>query len=151
MSRSVGRFTLDVGEKGVFRLAGSRGFVHNMKGKSRRAMRSAVRAASETALTNALVITPIEHGNLRSSGRVGTTQTATGSGGVHVLGYVEFTAPYADPVHEIPEPPNESVGGRSANHEPPTTSHFLEIAFLQLNDDFADMVGEFFMLEMGSP
>jgi hypothetical protein len=33
---------------------------------------------------------------------------------------------YAVYVHEIPEPPDKSIGGRSARHRPPTKWKFLE-------------------------
>lgn len=148
MSRRVGGFNLEVGSKSAgFRLAGSRSFTHDLENKSRRAMKAAVRAATEQVLTNTLPITPIDTGLLRSSGRTSVEETQT-SAGRTVVGFIEFTAPYADPVHEIPEPPSVSVGGRSAYHEPPTTSHFLEIAYLQISDDFPAMVGEFFVREL---
>jgi hypothetical protein len=44
-------------------------------------------------------------------------------------GWIDYTAPYAIPVHEIPSPPNKSVGGRSARHDPPTKWRYLADPF----------------------
>lgn len=99
--------------------------------------RSTVEAASrrlkqmaEAIMTKSKELVPVDTSALKNSGVV--MDPEVGSGKVTVtLGYGGPAAPYAIPVHEIPPPPAESVGGRSAVHQPPTTWKYLELPVLQ--------------------
>lgn len=77
-------------------------------------------------------LVPVDTGALRSSGVVlGPTQETNGSEVTITvtLGYGGPGINYAIPVHEIPPPPAQSVGGRSATH-PVGMWKYLEVPVL---------------------
>lgn len=68
---------------------------------------------SNVIMNEALPQVPVDFGYLRSTAYV--NDAVIDASGVSVE--MGFYAKYARPVHEIPEPPMRSVGGRSAHHE----------------------------------
>jgi hypothetical protein len=65
-------------------------------------------------LADAVKLTPRDKGGLQRSGRVSRLAKAK-----KLEALIRFGKFYALAVHEIPAPPQRSVGGRSARHYPP--------------------------------
>jgi hypothetical protein len=85
-------------------------------------------------------LVPVDTGNLRSSGHV-TPPVILGSKIEVVIGYGGAAAGYAIFVHEIPPPPEQSPGGRSARHNPPTQYKYLEQPALAAVPGMQERVG----------
>ena len=85
---------------------------------------------AETIMGISKTYVPVDKGILRASGHVALPEVRGSSVSV-TLGYGGAAASYAIPVHEIPPPPAQSPGGRSARHRPPTQWKYLERAVLE--------------------
>jgi len=97
-----------------------------------RAARAAVRTEAEFLSTESQEEVPRETGNLALSERV-FMRDAPG----RVYAVVEYTAPYAAAVHEIPPPPMASPSGRSARHIAPTKWKYLEDPMRRMEPGYA--------------
>ena len=74
----------------------------------------ALNEVAELTMTDSLDLTPVDHDVLRASGKVLPLAKAN-----NLKATLTYGTDYALAVHEIPPPPQKSVGGRSARHEPP--------------------------------
>ena len=127
-------FSVDV--KGVSIVAG---VFDRMTGRAAQMLKRTIRERIEVVAAESLEEAPREFGDLR-----GSQQSDVVTRGGELVGFVEFTAPYAWAVHEIPEPPQQSEGGRSARHKPPSKWKYLEDPFkrhaMSLHTDVMDAV-----------
>jgi hypothetical protein len=90
-----------------------------------KAVRKAAKEAGEFLLEKTLPFVPVDTGRLRESGEV----KVSGKVG-DVSAWVQFLAPYAIFVHE----------NMQAQHAPPTTAKFLEIAAIQYQDEVRTII-----------
>lgn len=95
------------------------------RAKTVRAAAKALLLEGNLLLTEAKRVTPVDLGALRNSGTVAPPEIK-GSVVTVEVGFGGPAAPYALAVHEIPPPPQQSPGGRSARHRPPTGWKYLE-------------------------
>jgi hypothetical protein len=83
--------------------------------------------ANEAFIISSYLV-PLRTGNLLSSGEVRGPFIRGGTRAEAEISYGGPSAPYALFVHEIPPPPAQSQGGRSARHDYPTRWKYLEFA-----------------------
>jgi hypothetical protein len=117
---------------------------------ARRMPKIAARALNEVAeltMTDSLDLTPVEDDVLRGTGKVFPHAKAT-----KLQATLTYGTDYALAVHEIPPPPQKSVGGRSARHEPPYGTggqwKFLETAVKKRARTFTQDIGSRMRREM---
>jgi hypothetical protein len=110
---------------------------------ARRMPKIAARALNEVAeltMTDSLDLTPVDDDVLRASGKVLPHAKAT-----KLKATLTYGTDYALAVHEIPPPPQKSVGGRSARHQPPYGTggqwKYLETAVKKRARTFTQDVG----------
>jgi hypothetical protein len=115
-----------------------------LPGKAKQALGHAMKAEMEQIIDVAKAYyVPYDSGQLHDSGRVRGPVFVSASV-IEVIGsFGPVSNPrgssYAVPVHEIPEPPSQSVGGYSAHHNVGTWK-FLEIPFLIRQDGMVNRI-----------
>lgn len=138
----------DTGARAVFELVGLSqviAAVESIELRARRAAGNMLKREAQGIISDAQERwIPIDTGRAKRSGFVrgprfsgDTIEVDLGFGPV----FNERGSPYILPLHEIPEPPSKSVGGRSATHQHGSWK-FLQIPFLMRIQDMENRLGQ---------
>jgi len=112
------------------------GGVRVLEQRALKATQGAVRTEGELLMTASQKIVPVKEGFLKNSKFV---EDRTARGIVRIL--IGYSAIYALAVHEIPPPPAQSEGGRSATHKNGQWK-FLETPLKERTPGYAERVAK---------
>lgn len=109
------------------------------KGKAaHRALVKATREITKKIGAESQKEVPKDTGALAKSMKIEVLQIISGQ--YPVRGWISYNTDYAVYVHEIPAPPKQSPGGKSARHDPPTKWKYLEDPLKRNSGNFISRV-----------